>query len=114
MFQSKNRKFETRVFDKRDDFNFEVVKYPSMESNIHDYTLHAVFLSQLIRYARVCNKKEYFLGRTIRLYKEIRKKGASCNSLNGLINKYFKMKHEINKFTTNSNELLNDLFQKLK
>jgi len=61
----------------------------------------------------VCNKKEYFLERSIRLYKEIRKNGASCNSLNGIIKKFFKMKQEINKFNTNSNELLNDLFQKL-
>ena len=42
----KNRKVETSVFDKRDDFNFENVKYQSTESNIHDSTLHVVFLSQ--------------------------------------------------------------------
>ena len=56
-----NKKFVTKIYDKRDDFNFEIIKYPSTSSNIHDSTLHAVFISQLIRYAWVCNNVEYFM-----------------------------------------------------
>ena len=83
-----SKKFVTKVYDKRDDFNFEIIKYPSTSSNIHDSTLHAVFISQLIRYARVCNNIEYFIDRCQRLYHEIKKKGATLKSLRGVLNKF--------------------------
>ena len=53
----------TRLYDKRDDFDFPVVNFPYLSSNIPESRAYGVFVSQLIRYARVCSKYEDFLFR---------------------------------------------------
>jgi hypothetical protein len=49
-------KFQTKIFDKRDEFNFDIVKYPSINSNIPDRTVYSVFVSQTLRFLRVCSE----------------------------------------------------------
>ena len=49
------------LYDKRDDFNFHITNFPFLSSNI-TYSLACVlFISQLIRYARVCSSYECFI-----------------------------------------------------
>ena len=54
-------KLFTRLDDKRDDFDFHVVNFPYLSNNIPESPAYGVFVSQLIRYARVCSKYEDFL-----------------------------------------------------
>jgi hypothetical protein len=42
----------TKIYDKRDDFNFEIINFPNMCSNIPSSPAYGVHISQLIRYAR--------------------------------------------------------------
>jgi hypothetical protein len=42
----------TKIYDKRDDFNFKTIKFPNMCSNIPASPAYGVYISQLIRYAR--------------------------------------------------------------
>ena len=49
-------KFQTMIFEKRDEFNFDIVKYPSINSNISDQTVYSVFVSQTLRLLRVCSE----------------------------------------------------------
>jgi hypothetical protein len=42
----------TKVYDKRDDFNFKIITFPNMCSNIPASPEYGVYISQLIRYAR--------------------------------------------------------------
>ena len=56
----KNDKFVTKIFDKRDDFNFKIVKFPHIKSNIPDCIVFNVFVSQIIRIARVCSDFQDF------------------------------------------------------
>ena len=39
-----------RLYDKRDDFNFDIVNYPFMDSNI---PVGPAYVSQLIAFARI-------------------------------------------------------------
>ena len=48
--------FITEVFDKRDNFNFDIVNYPYMCSNIPTKPTYDVYISQLIRISRICDK----------------------------------------------------------
>ena len=41
----KDRKFSTAVFDKRDDFNFHIVNFPHMDSNIPTKPAYRVYIS---------------------------------------------------------------------
>ena len=49
-------KLFTRLYDKRDDFDFPIVNFPYLSSNIPESPAYGVFVLQLIRYARVCSK----------------------------------------------------------
>ena len=58
-------KFVTEVYDKRDNFNFNVVNYPFMCSNIPARSTIGVYISQLIRINRICEKCYAFVKRQI-------------------------------------------------
>ena len=49
-----NGKLTTWLYDKRDDFNFPIVNFPFLSSNIPSAPAYSVYVSQLIRYARTC------------------------------------------------------------
>ena len=44
-------KLSTRLYDKRDDFDFHIVNFPYLSSNISSGPSYGVYISQLIRYA---------------------------------------------------------------
>ena len=44
-------KLSTRLYDKRDDFDFHIVNFPYLSSNIPSGPSYSVYISQLIRYA---------------------------------------------------------------
>ena len=60
-----NSKFTTDLYDKREACNFKIVNYPHMDSNIPLKPAYRVFISQLIRYLRVCGYYQHFVYRNI-------------------------------------------------
>ena len=44
-------KLSTRLYDKRDDFDFHIVNFPFLSSNIPSGPSYGVYILQLIRYA---------------------------------------------------------------
>ena len=50
----------TRLYDKRDDFDFHIVNFPYLSSNIPSGPSYGVYISQLIRYARCCSHYDDF------------------------------------------------------
>ena len=51
----KDGKLSTKLHDKRDDFDFHIVNFPFLLSNITSGPSYGVYISQLIRYARCCS-----------------------------------------------------------
>ena len=49
-----SNQFITKVY-KREDFNFDIVNFPHLDSNIPNTPAYGVFISQLIRYSRICS-----------------------------------------------------------
>ena len=47
-------KLSTRLYDKRDDFDFHTVNFSFLSSNIPSGPSYGVYISQLISYARCC------------------------------------------------------------
>ena len=60
-----NSQFCTTVYDKRDDFNFKIVNFPYMDSNIPAGHAYSVYISQLVRIGRNCDKYEEFTKRNL-------------------------------------------------
>ena len=52
---SDNNRLSFKMYNKIDDFNFEVINFPFPESNIHSNITYWAFFSQLLRYARICS-----------------------------------------------------------
>ena len=44
----------SKIYDKRDDFNFEIVNFPFLDGDVPRSPSYGVYISQLIRFARVC------------------------------------------------------------
>ena len=44
--------FSTEIYDKRDDFDFEIVNFPFLDGDDPRSTPYGVYISQLIRFAR--------------------------------------------------------------
>ena len=53
-------KLSTRPYDKRDDFDFHIVNFPFLSSNIPSGPSYGVYVSLLIRYARSCSQYDDF------------------------------------------------------
>ena len=45
----------SKIYDKRDDFYFDLVNFPFLDGDIPRRASYGVYISQLTRFARVCN-----------------------------------------------------------
>ena len=50
----------SKIYDKRDDFNFEIVNFPFLDGDVPRSPSYGVYISQLIRFARVCSNVDDF------------------------------------------------------
>ena len=62
----------TQIYDKRDDFNFKIINFQNMCSNIPASPAYGVYISQLIRYARASSNYSDFLKRHLHLTRAIK------------------------------------------
>ena len=44
---------KTKIYDKRDEFDFDIVNFPFLDGDVPLSTSYRVYISQLIRFARV-------------------------------------------------------------
>ncbi len=56
-------KLSTKIYDKRDDFDFKIINFPYLCSNIPTSPAYGVYIYKLIRYARACSNYSDFLER---------------------------------------------------
>ena len=61
----------TKLYDKRDDFDFPIVNFPFMSSNIPAAPAYGVYISQLIRYSRACASYRDFIDRGLQLTRKL-------------------------------------------
>ena len=51
-------KLSTKLYDKRDDFDFHIVNFPFLSSSMPSGPSYGVYILQLIRYAQCCSHYE--------------------------------------------------------
>ena len=74
-----NGKFKYSLFDKRNNFNFEVISYPFLSGNIPRIPSYGVYVSQLIRFCNVCS--ESLTNMVTQLNTKLIKQGFEMESL---------------------------------
>ena len=65
------RWLRTKLYNKRDDFNFPIVNFPFICSNIPAAPAYGVYISQLIRYSRAYGCYQNFLDREMLLIRKL-------------------------------------------
>ena len=76
-----NNIVSTKIYDKRDDFDFEIVNFPFLDGDVTRSTSYGVYISQLIRFARASSYVADFNTRTKLLTQKLLKQGYRYHKL---------------------------------
>ena len=68
---------------------FRIVNFPYMDSNIPANPAYGVYISQLVRYAKICTSKVDFMNRLRGLSLRLRQQGFLTNLLQRIFTKFF-------------------------
>ena len=93
--RSEEGRLDFSVYDKRDDFSFEIVNFPFIESCIPKKSALGVFYSQLIRYARICSKCEAFKAKGIGLVTRLKRQGFKQEDLRKIALRFFDERKDL-------------------
>ena len=105
----------TKIYNKRDDFNFKIINFPNMCSNIPASPAYGVYISQLIRYARASSNYSDFLKRHLHRHLHLRnrlldqgyKKIRLIRSLKKFI---FRYQNLVEIYSVSAETIINDAF----
>ena len=84
-----NGKISTKIYDKRDDFDFNIVNYPHLDGDVPRATSYGVYISQLIRFARACSSIDDFNNRNRIISEKLLKQGYRYNKLRKTFAKFY-------------------------
>lgn len=97
----------SKIYDKRDDFDFKIVNYPNLSGDVPRATSYGVYISQLIRYARACSSVEDFCDRNRVITEKLLKQGYRFDKLRKTFSKFYHRNLTlINKYKCNLKTLL--------
>ena len=85
----------SKIYDKRDDFNFEIVNFPFLDGDIPRSSSHSVYISQLICFARVCSNVDTFNSRNLFLTARLLKQGYRYNKFRKVFSKFYHRHSEL-------------------
>ena len=94
-----------KIYDKRDDFDFDIVNFPFLGWNIP--RSNGVYISQLIRFARVCKYVADFNARNKSLTAKLLQQGYRYHKLRKTFSKLYRRHYElVSKFNVGLKPLL--------
>ena len=94
----------SQIYDKRDDFNFEIVNFPFFDGDVPRSP------SKLIRFARVCSNVDDFNNRNLFLTAKLLKQGYRYHKLRKAFSKFY---HRHSELTVKYNIGLKSLLQQV-
>ena len=74
----------SKIYDKRDDFDFDIVNFPFFDGDVPRRPFYGVYISQLIRFARVCSHVDDFNTHNKCLTAKLLKQGHRYQQQSGL------------------------------
>ena len=78
---------QTKIYDKRDDFDFDIVNFPFLDGDVPRSTSYGVYISQLIRFARVSSHVDEFNTRNKVLTAKLLRQGYRYHKIR-IVSKY--------------------------
>ena len=77
----------TKIVDKRDDFDFDIVNFPFLDGDVPRWTPYGVYISQLIRFDRVSSHVDDFNTRNKVLTAKLLRQGYRYHKLHRAFSK---------------------------
>ena len=97
----------TKIYDKRDDFDFEIFNLPFLDGDVPRSTPYGVYISQLICFARASSYVADFNTRNKLLTQKLLKQGYRYHKLRKTFSKFYRRYFDlISKFQVGLNSLL--------
>ena len=97
----------TKIYDKRDDFDFETANFPFLDGVVPRSTSNGVYISQLIRFARASSYVTDFNTRKKMLTQKLLKQGYPYHKLCKTFSKFYRRYYDlISKFQLGLKSLL--------
>ena len=79
----------------RDDFNFEIVNFPFLDGDVPRSPSYGVYISQLIRFARVCSNVDDFNNINLFLTAKLLKQGYRYHKIRKAFSKFYHRHSEL-------------------
>ena len=100
-----------KLYDKRDDFNFPIVNFPFICSNIPAAPAYGVYISQLIQYSRACGSYHDFLDRWLLLIMKLENQGFLVVKLKSSFRTFYGRHHDlVNRYGISVSRMTTDMF----
>ena len=97
----------SKIYDKRDDFDFDILNFPFWDGDLPRFTSYGVFISHLIRFARVSSHVTDFNIRNISVTVKILQQGYRYHKLRKTFYKFYRRHYElVSKFSVGLKTLL--------
>ena len=85
----------SKIYDKRDDFYFEIVNFPFLDGDVPRSPSYGVYISQLIRFARVCSNVDDFNNRNLFLTAKLSKRDYRYHKIRKAFSKFYYIHSEL-------------------
>ena len=85
----------TKIYDKRDDSDFEIVNFPSLDGDVPRSTSYGVYISQLIRFSRASSYVADFNTRNKLLTQKLLKQAYRYHKLHKTISKFYRRYYDL-------------------
>ena len=97
----------SKIYDKRDDFDFDIVNFPFLDGDVPRSTSYGVYISQLTRFARVSSHVADFNARNKSLTAKLLQQGYQYHKLRKTFSKFYHRHYElVSKFIVGLKTLL--------
>ena len=80
---------KTKIYDKRDDFDFDIANFPFLDGDASRLTSYCVYISQLIRFARVPSHVDDFNTRNKVLTAKLLRQGYRYHKIRKALSKFY-------------------------
>ena len=86
---------KAKLYDKRDDFDFDIVDFPFLDGDVPRSTAYGVYISQLIRFARVSSHVDDFNTRNKVLTVKRLRQGYRYQKIRKAFSKFYRRHFDI-------------------
>ena len=87
-----NRRFITKLCDKRRDFGFKVITFPTLPSNILNKTSYGTLIGELYRICKSCTRRTDFVNGVKLLINKLINQKFDISLIYSCLNKFLRSK----------------------